>query len=99
MAEKIESVELRVDEAPQGVFMIAGALIVGATVAIAYLSERAYAKWWEANHPFAGAKARIERMRLNYRNGRADLTDVAGSIWEIFGEVTRALEQNGRARE
>ena len=92
---KIETAERPIAETPPGTFMIAAALILAAAVGIAYWSERAYLRWWEANHPFAEPKARIERMRATYRERRANLAEVVQVIWEVFADISREPEHDG----
>ncbi len=52
-------------------------VVCAAVAGIAYWYERAYRRWSEQNHPFAAPRARIERMRANYQDRRAFVTELA----------------------
>jgi hypothetical protein len=77
------------------------AVALGGLAAAAYVLDRLYGRWWSANHPFAGAKARVRRVRIVVHDRRAGAAEAAGVVWELVSEVDRAVEQaaNDRRRE
>lgn len=72
------------------------AIALGGLAAAAYVLDRLYGRWWSANHPFAGAKARVRRVRVVVHDRRAGLAEATGLLWEVVSEVDRALEQQAR---
>ena len=73
---------------------LAGTLVLaGAFVGGAYLSDRAYRRWWKANEPFAGPRARIQRTRTHYCETRADLGEAMQIATELLGVVADAVQQ------
>jgi hypothetical protein len=76
-----EMVEFQLTDASFRRLNAAVTVVVCATVVgIAYWYERGYRRWFEQHHPFAAQRARIERTRANYQEGRAFVTDLAEVI-------------------
>lgn len=71
-------------------FRVATLIGFAVVVAIAARSDRAYRRWWKANHPFAAPRARLERMGADYRNTRANVNEMAGFFADLLDEITRA---------
>jgi hypothetical protein len=70
---------------------VAVTVIVCAAVAgIAYRYERAYRRWSDQNRPLAVPRARLERMRTNYRDRRDLVTEMA--------QVAKAMRESGQYR-
>jgi hypothetical protein len=73
---------------------LAGTLVLaGAFVGGAYLSDRAYRRWWKANHPFAASKARIRRAGTTYRETRSDVGEGMQIAAELLGVVADVVQQ------
>jgi hypothetical protein len=67
------------------------ALTAGAAiVAIAYAGDRVYRAWLRENHPLAGPRARVVHLRTDYRQRRANVTEVVQVINEVLDEIARA---------
>jgi len=72
-------------------------LSVAAVVGIAYWCDRIYRRWLKENHPLAGYRTRVARMKSSYRARRAGVAEVAQLINEVFDEVARATSTGGKA--
>ena len=83
--------EIRDADASNTWFSAIAMLTVGAAmVAIAYAGDRVYRRWLRENHPHAGPRARVVRLRTDYRERRANVTEVVQVINEVLDEVARA---------
>jgi hypothetical protein len=74
------------------------AIALGGLAAAAYGLDRLYGRWWSANHPFAGAKARARHVRTVVHDRRAGFAEGTALLWEIVSDVDRALAEQ-RARD
>ena len=83
-----------VTEVAPRAFMVGAALFLAAWSVSPTGPTASSPRWWKANHPFAGAIPRYERMGTTYRERRANVTEVAEVFGEIFTEASRALEAN-----
>jgi hypothetical protein len=68
------------------------ATLVGFVVVagIVYGCDRVYRRWLEENHPFAGPRAHLVRVKTGYRRKRANVAEVAQIISDVLVEVARA---------
>jgi hypothetical protein len=65
-------------------------LTVGvAMIAIAYVCDRAYRRWLREQHPLAGPRARVVRVKTDYRERRAGVSEIVQFIGEVLDEVAR----------
>ena len=69
-------------------------VVCATVVGIAYRYERAYRRWSEQNHPFAGPRARIEHTRANYQERRAFVTDLAQVLRQSGFPVAKTTPSN-----
>ena len=90
-----EMVEFQLTDASFRRLNAAVTLIVCATVVgIAYWYERGYRRWSEQHHPFAAPRARIERTRAKYQEGRTFVTDLAQVIRQSGSSAAKTTPSN-----
>jgi hypothetical protein len=94
--------ELQVAErTPSRSTTVATFAVLAALMWIAYRLDRRYNRWedrWRAEiSPLTRPRARAERMRVGYRNRRADVGDLALIISAVMEEVDEARSR-GTAR-
>jgi hypothetical protein len=88
--------EMRNADASIRWFNAIAVLTVGAgMVAIAYSCDRAYRRWLRENHPLAGPRARVVRLRTDYRERRANVTEVVQFIGDVLDGLDRARSLRG----
>jgi hypothetical protein len=76
----------------------AAALVFGVAAAgLAVLIDRKVDRWWKRNHPFAGAKTRIERTKTKYRDRRDFAVEATGVAAELFSEISQATAARQRS--
>ena len=61
--------------------------VMAAVVGVAYLLDRAYARWLTGVSPFIKPRARYAQLRTGYRTRRADMSDLAHLISELLDEI------------
>lgn len=67
-----------------------------AIVGIAYRFDRAYGRWLAEISPLTRPRARLGRMKVGYRERRADVSDLAFAIFGVMDEVDRARSERTR---
>jgi hypothetical protein len=72
-------------------------ILFAGVVGIAYRCDRAYRRWLDEISLLAAPRARLERLRTDYQERRANVTDVAQVISSVLVEVVRA-RSTGDAR-
>ena len=77
-------------DVPRGLNAAATLVVSAAAVGIVVWSDRALDRWWAANHPLSGAKARLEGARNSYRSKRETLSETALLIGEVVVDISRA---------
>ena len=88
--------EIRDADASITWFSAVVALTAGAAiVAIAYAGDRVYRRWLQENHPLAGPRARVVRLRTDVRQRRSNVTEFVQVINEVLDEVARARSLRG----
>ena len=70
--------------------VVATLIFCAAVVGIACACDKTYRRWLKENHPFAGPRARLERLSADYQERRANVTEVAQVIGSALDEVAPA---------
>jgi hypothetical protein len=68
---------------------VAAVVGMAATAGVVYWCDRAYRRWWERNHPLAGHRARVHRLKTGFEEKRSNAAEVARFIIDILAEVPR----------
>ena len=82
---------------PRGFSAAVTFIISLAVVGTAVWSDRAFSRWWAANHPLSGARARLEGARTSCRSKRETLSETALLIGEVVVDISRATARQQRA--
>ena len=61
--------------------------VMAAVVGVAYLLDRAYARWLTGVSPFIKPRARYAQVRTGYRTRRADMSDLTHLVSELLDEI------------
>ena len=79
--------EVVVARVPKPSTVVVLVAVMAAVVGVAYLLDRAYARWLTEVSPFIKPRARYAQLRTGYRTCRADMSDLAHLVSELLDEI------------